>query len=99
MATINTVELRNGFDHVIITLDHSREGLPEFVLDADGKPIDVKMIESDVYRVSGTGLYATSRGFNVGDTREFSFRDLDEAKAKANGWFTRLKSKGYQRIK
>lgn len=99
MATINTVELRNGFDHVILTLDHTREDLPEFVTDDHGNPTGVKMIEGDVYRVTGTGLYATSHGFRAGDTREFSFTNVDEAKAKANGWFDNLVGKGYERIK
>jgi hypothetical protein len=98
MATMTRVQLRNGFDHVIITLDHSREDLPEFVTDDAGQPVAVKMIESDVYRVTGTGLYATSHGFVAGDTREFSFGDVDEAKAKANGWFAGLVRKGYERI-
>lgn len=99
MATMTQVKLRKGFDHVIITLDHTREELPEFILDADGKPTGVNMIEGDVYRVTGTGLYSTSHGFRAGDTREFSFGDADEAKAKANGWFAGLVSKGYERIK
>lgn len=99
MATMTTVQLRNGFEHVILTLDHTREELPEFVTDADGKPTAVNMIEGDVYRVTGTGLYSTSHGARVGDTREFSFRDAGEAKAKANGWFDALIGKGYERIK
>ena len=98
MATVTTIELRKGFDHVILTLDHSREGLPEFVTDNDGKPVSVQMREGDVYRVSGTGLYSTAHGFVAGDTREFSFQNEGEAKAKANGWFAKLVEQGFERI-
>ncbi len=98
MDTTLRVQLRNGFDHVILVLEHTREDLPEFVLDADGKPIAVNMVEGDVYRVTGTGLESTSHGYRAGDTRVFSFTDREEARAKANRWFEGLLKKGYTRI-
>ena len=99
MSTEISVTLRNGFEQIIIGFAHSRENLPEFVLDEDGKPVRVDWNEGDVYRVTGTGLYATSHGFRAGDTRTFSFTCKEEARAKANGWFAYLVSRGYERVK
>lgn len=99
MATVMSIELRKGFDHVILNLDHTREDVPELVTDEHGQPVGMEMREGDVYRVTGTGLYSTHQGFVAGDTRIFSFRNGDEAKAKANGWFRHLVSRGYERIR
>ena len=99
MATVTSIDMRKGFDLVTITLDHTREDLPEFICDNAGQPVKVEMREGDVYRVSATGFYSTTQGLRAGNTKISSFRDQSQAQAKANGWFNHLKSQGYERIK
>lgn len=96
--TDTRVELRKGFDHVILTMSHERIPLPYVLKDDDGNVTGMEMREGDSYRISGTGLSATAHGFVAGDTREFSDRDAEAIRARANGWYASLRRQGFERI-
>lgn len=93
---VTRITMRDGFDGVLISIQGYRTDIPHFGTDATGGPT-VEMVESDAWMVRVIGLYSTTRGDRVGGVKEHSFGDLDEAREYANGWFAKLRAKGFRR--
>jgi hypothetical protein len=54
---------------------------------------------ADGFEVTGASIYNTSQGGRVGGVKTRPFGTEDSAREFANGWYRKLVSKGWQRIR
>lgn len=89
--TLTEASYRSIFDTTTITLTETVCDNPEVL------PAGVEHLAT-YYEVSGINLHNAHRTQWVTGTHKKTFLDLEEARAYANRWATRLEAKGWHRI-